>query len=329
MLESDFLERWQKEGACYAAWGRFVANELRDAIAQRVAPTTLELFLKMPVVPRLKETESLLQKAFRRNKGYQDAWAQIEDKIGFRLVVLVEDDVRTIESVICDKQRNWTANKARDFLEERDANPSVFGYQSLHYILKPSSEFEFEDYRITNEMNCEVQVRTLLQHAFSELTHDTIYKPSVQATPSVQRLVARSMALIEVADDTFSAVSKAIKSAAAPGARLAALLAVRYEKLVEEAPSSTPLNSLIIDHYKMLAGNDFEYHLDRWLDEKPYVSMFIRERRRNNSLFRVPSVLMLYYMIAKYPRQARIDCPVVDEDLEMMYSDLGLAFYGL
>ena len=46
-------------------------------------------------------------------------------------------------------------------------------------------------------------MRTLLQHAHSELTHDTIYKPSVVQTPAMLRAAAKSMALIEATGDYF------------------------------------------------------------------------------------------------------------------------------
>lgn len=44
---------------------------------------------------------------------------------------------------------------------------------------------------VTAGTPCEVQVRTLLQQAHSELTHDTIYKPRVVQTPDMHRAAAR------------------------------------------------------------------------------------------------------------------------------------------
>ena len=48
--ESEFSDRWRSEEPIYAAWGRFVGMTLSDAIQGRVAPTKLDLFLKLPVI---------------------------------------------------------------------------------------------------------------------------------------------------------------------------------------------------------------------------------------------------------------------------------------
>ena len=169
---------------------------MSDSIRGRVAPTKLELFLKLPVIPRVKTQDSLLQKAFYRAKNYENPYEDIEDKVGLRFVVLLAEDIRTIEAAINDEPR-WVAMLARDFELEREAKPYEFDYQSLHYVVRSKLPLEYEGYSIPADFSCEVQVRTLLQHAYSELTHDTIYKPSVRATPAIKRTAAKSMALIE------------------------------------------------------------------------------------------------------------------------------------
>jgi putative GTP pyrophosphokinase len=85
-IESDFLDRWRKEEPAYSAWGRFVGATLSDSIRGRVAPVKLELFLKLPVIPRIKGQDSLLQKAFYRGKTYENPYEEIEDKVGCALL---------------------------------------------------------------------------------------------------------------------------------------------------------------------------------------------------------------------------------------------------
>src|SRR5436190_1144205 len=120
--ESDFLSRWREDEPIYAAWGRFVAKTLSDMIRDRVAPTRLEMFLRIPVIPRVKESDSLLQKAFYRGKEYQNPYDDIEDKVGLRFVVLLTEDIRTIEAAIISAAE-WDAALARDFEQESDARP--------------------------------------------------------------------------------------------------------------------------------------------------------------------------------------------------------------
>src|ERR1019366_6806543 len=141
---------------------------------------------------------------------YQNPYEEIEDKVGLRFVVLLIEDIRTIEAAVKEAP-HWVASLARDFEREQEARPYEFDYQSLHYVVRSALPFEFEGVVIPSDIPCEVQVRTLLQHAYSELTHDTIYKPNVRATPLLKRAAAKSMALIEATSDYFSSVSKTIK----------------------------------------------------------------------------------------------------------------------
>lgn len=233
--EAAFLERWRQEEPLYAAWGRFVGSALTGRIAGKVAPTKLEMFLRIPVIPRVKAADSLLQKAFHRNKGYENPYDDIEDKVGLRFVVLLSGDIRVIEDEILNCP-HWTATKARDFAEEREERPYEFDYQSVHYVLRSLIPIDHEGLTIPAALPCEIQIRTLLQHAYSELTHDTIYKPSVKATPSLKRAAAKSMALIEATDDYFSQVDEVIKKEVAALNELATLMEKTYtERLGHQA----------------------------------------------------------------------------------------------
>src|SRR6185437_12088519 len=108
----------------------------------------------IPVVPRVKGDDSIVQKAFYRGKKYQNAYEEIEDKVGLRFVVLLTEDIRIIEEAL-NSSSQWTATMARDFEEERDARPYEFDYQSLHYILRSSLPLEFEGVQIPPDLPCE------------------------------------------------------------------------------------------------------------------------------------------------------------------------------
>lgn len=216
--ETEFLDRWRKESPAYSAWGKFVAQKLTETLTGVVSPLALEVFLKMPVRPRVKGDDSLLQKAFHRNKNYSDPYDEIEDKVGL-IVVLLANDIAAVERAIKGVD-DWIAEKARDRVQEQVARPCEFDYQSVHYILRSRLPIQFEGTGVPADLPCEVQVRTLLQHACSELTHDTIYKPNVQSTPSLKRAAAKSMALIEATSDYFSAVHHEIQATLAASERV-------------------------------------------------------------------------------------------------------------
>ncbi|ASV83034.1 putative RelA/SpoT domain protein (plasmid) [Ochrobactrum quorumnocens] len=325
--EEEFLRKWKEEEPLYIAWGRFIYSKMTSLIDSKINPRNVDAFLRLPVKPRVKEADSLLQKAFYRQKNYIDPYSEIEDKIGLRFVVLLARDVRVIEDAILEGGCYWNYEKARDYEDERAAKPEEFGYQSVHYVLKSKFGFRDESTDIPEGLPCEVQVRTLLQHAYSELTHDTIYKPSIKATPQMKRAAAKSMALIEATDDYFTEVSRLIDNVVESSSRIEeTLFSVYKDKVSDEGVSQiTPLNSLITDRYGKLIKEGFSSELEVFFKEKPYIFDRIKERRESAQLYRVPAIILVYYCVAKFPTAAKYDTPLDDSELAMIYSDLGLS----
>ncbi|PVM90111.1 GTP pyrophosphokinase [Caulobacter endophyticus] len=325
--ETELLERWRAERPMYAAWGDFVSEMLTEAVAREIHPANVELFFRIPLKPRTKEEPSLLAKAFHRGKQYKDPYDDIEDKVGVRIVVLFSEDIRVVERTIttCDR---WTAAKARDFEEERAAKPFEFDYQSLHYIVRAKASVIHGGVDVAVNTPCEVQVRTILQHAYSELTHDTIYKPSIQAEPHVKRAAAKSMALIEATDDYFTQVRQKLELAQAPSRQIAAAVQAAYKPFTGLEPQPSPLNTLLVDHFCGWAKEGFEAELDAFLKEKPFLAERIQERATKELLYRQPAVLLVYWAIKQAPRSAPLNSPLSDDELAPLYGDLGLKSPG-
>ena len=322
--ETDLLERWRAERPMYDAWGQFVSETLTEAVSHAIRPVAVEQFLRIPIKPRTKEESSLLAKAFRRGKAYSDPYNDIEDKVGLRFVVLVSADISIVEKAIntCPK---WTAKLARDYEEERRQRPYEFDYQSVHYIVRSKSEVTVRGIAVEAGTPCEIQVRTILQHAHSELTHDTIYKPNIQASPDVKRSAAKSMALMEATDDYFMKVRDWLDSALAPSREISTAVRRLYSAITGMEPESSPLDSLLIDHFGKWAKEGFEVELEEFLREKAFLADRIKERAPTDLLFRQASVLLVYWAIKCAPRGSPKDGPLTDEELAPIYSDLGIA----
>ncbi|ASD26538.1 hypothetical protein ABC365_15020 [Brevundimonas sp. 3P9-tot-E] len=320
--ETELLERWQRERPTYEAWGAFVSETLTAAVARDIQPASVELFFRLPLKHRSKEPSSLLAKAFHRGKPYANPFDEIEDKVGVRIVVLFSEEIRMVERTLqgCPQ---WTAEKARDFEEERARRPFEFDYQSLHYVVRAGPGIAHGGIDVPEGTPCEVQVRTILQHAYSELTHDTIYKPSVQAEPDVKRAAAKSMALIEATDDYFMQVRERLALAQAPGQRVAAVVGKAYGEFTGLQPDISPLNIILIDHFKQWARDNFEAEFASFLQEKPFLADFIRERAPAHLLYRQPGVLLAYWAIKQAPRAAAEGGSLSEAELAPLYGDLG------
>ncbi|MFT3672051.1 GTP pyrophosphokinase [Aestuariivirga sp.] len=318
--EDKFLDRWRRERPSYAAWGAHVLETIEAKLRASMDQHDFELFLKIKPVPRVKEEKSLLAKAFQR-KNYKNPYEGVEDKVGIRFVVLHVDDIAVVEAAL-SSEASWEAKKSRDFEAERLAKPFVFDYQSVHYNVWSRAILTSEGQEIRPDMACEVQIRTLLQHAYSELTHDTLYKPSVAASPKVERAAAKSMALIEATSDYFSAVRKLISEEIKPAAELLREIDVAYLKHFGTASEGSALNELIIDHYKQWESSKVE-SIEALLREKPYIIDRIKERRPRSILNRSSGILLLYSAVAMAPLKAPDESPVAVSDWTAIYHDLG------
>jgi putative GTP pyrophosphokinase len=329
LTETEFLERWHAQKPIYEAWGKFVGESIQHGLLEIDGSIDLTYFIKVPAIPRLKTDDSLLGKAFHRGKAYTDPLAEIEDKVGIRFVVLLSSDIAKLSQVV-EASPAWTFSLDRDFETEREKRPLEFAYQSKHYVVCAKATTEYGGTTIPKGTPCEIQLRTLLQHAHSELTHGPIYKPSTVAPVSgkVQRTVAKSMALIEAADDFFELVMQDLKQASEGERAALAILKSTYERHVNLLPSLDKTTSLILNTFKDDLGPDLPERLEALLERYPFVPQRIQERYARNYAYRQPWILLAYLLALSKPAALREQWPIGISELEAVYTDLGRRLNG-
>ncbi len=321
--EQDFLSRWERERDVYAAWGRLISREVQDRLAPLVAPVRPDYFLRMPVAPRTKDSQKLVEKAFYRNKNYGNPYEDITDKVGTRFVVLLGSEIPVVERVLTNVD-GWLYSKDRDFEEEQKKNPLKFDYAALHYVVRPAKDIEFEDMLIPANTPCEVQIKTILQHAYSELTHDTIYKPQIEATPIMQRNAAKAMALLEATNDYFEKVAEDVNEALSNVRQMTADLTTVYRSAVGIDPKPTLLEGLLLAAYDGEPGHDYAAEVQKFLAEHPFIVDRIKEHiAHRNPIFNQPSVLLVYLSVQKSARRAKESWPLTPAEMEPLLNDLG------
>jgi putative GTP pyrophosphokinase len=326
--EQEILERWESDKPLYRAWAKLIAQEIERRLIPVIAPTPLDYFLKLPMVPRLKGDTSLIDKALYRSKPYKNPYEDISDKVGMRYVVLLTTHINTFCSIIesAECEAFWSQTKDKDYEEERLAKPLEFSYQSVHYVLRSKAGLAIDGQNLPEGLACEVQIRTLLQHAHSELTHDTLYKPKTTAKPSVKRTVAKSMALIEATDEFFEQAMKDLASASEPQRLLLDYLSDVYKKGTGLEPGQERSNQLVVDAFMELLPQDAPARIEEFLTAKTYVFDKIKEQNGQRHFFNQPAVLLAYFLVEKMPAQTREHWPIDSDDLAKVFSDLGVAY---
>jgi ppGpp synthetase/RelA/SpoT-type nucleotidyltranferase len=157
------------------------------------------------VTLRIKSRASLADKLARPDRSYASLWS-VTDLIGLRVIVYFEDAVDTIGKLLED-------NLPIDFahsIDKRRRDSASFGYRSLHYVCRvapdASDGSEAPASELPAEASFEVQVRTVLEHAWAEIEHDLGYKAGAAVPSSVQRRLHRLAGLLELADQEFGAI---------------------------------------------------------------------------------------------------------------------------
>lgn len=323
MNEQDFRNKFISEKELYLSWGNYIKDTLLEN-------NTLYSLLKMPISVRVKDIESLVNKAFYRKKSYKDPYNDITDKVGLRIVVLLSDDIKNICDVIVSNP-NWRFSEDRNFEDEREENPNIFTYQSVHYVLTNLYEFRYKNVLIPSGITCEVQIRTLLQHSYSELTHDTIYKSKISTEPIIHRKIARSMALIEATDELFCDVTNQINIKAQIITSYMDLLTTYYIDILKQKNLNTQinfkvddLNISILDQYINVLQETQLNRLRAYIkDNFELLADIVNDYYIKNKFYQQPIILFLIYMVSEEKFNAKNHWDISLELLEQIANSIG------
>lgn len=117
---------------------------------------------------RVKTGKKFSRKIKVKKNKYSNPLKEIEDQIGFRIVVKYK---RNVEDAKCILLRYF---KPRQKIRKESDNPKTFDYEGYHVICFIPKYIK-EKHGIIADF-FEVQIHTLFQHAWSETTHDIEYK---------------------------------------------------------------------------------------------------------------------------------------------------------
>jgi putative GTP pyrophosphokinase len=197
--EEEILKGYRSLLPYLRQWGSIIDSKLNEEILSQFKDQSS---VQMSPLFRVKDEKSFLYKALYRKKSYSDPLKDIEDKVGTRVVVLKSSDILVLSDAICNYSA-WDSKITKNIDQEIENNPKNFDYQSLHIVVCPKDNDRSFDDLIKQKLTCEIQIRTLLQHAFAEISHDSAYKGPYKNDREIIRKLSKSMALMEATDDYF------------------------------------------------------------------------------------------------------------------------------
>lgn len=162
---------------------------------------------------RIKKREECINKFKRKYLSFIDSdesdyeiSTQITDLIGIRAICLYSDDVNKIRR---DLKKYFHEVDITDKSGQLEKTEDKFGYKSLHLQLVLKNRLkDVPDYKKYRQLAFELQIRTIIQDAWSILDHKIKYKKNIPQY--LKRRINRLSALFEIADDEFLNIQKEI-----------------------------------------------------------------------------------------------------------------------
>jgi putative GTP pyrophosphokinase len=196
------LEEYKRVRQLYANFVDCVKSILIAALnSQHIKVASIE--------GRAKDEESFRKKASKpstldlEQPKYRYPMIEITDLAGIRVITFLPKTLHQIKQIIYS-QFNVTdeIDKAEILMKE-----DKFGYQSIHYLITLKQDrLSLAEYAAYRGLTAEIQVRTILQHAWAEIEHDIQYKSLAIAPTTIRRRFMSLAGLFEIADREFQAI---------------------------------------------------------------------------------------------------------------------------
>lgn len=271
---------------------------------------------------RVKGIANLDEKITRKNEKYEKL-ADITDIVGIRIITYFEDEVDKIATIM---KSEFTID-IENSIDKRQLDADKFGYRSLHFVLSLKNDRKkLTEYKKFKDLNFEIQIRSVLQHAWAEIEHDIGYKNEISIPDILKRSFYRVAALLETADIEFVNIKKELEhykysleeniknTPEAVDLNLLSLTAFMEEnkniKILDESlalhnnlqllSNQFEANNILtkLDFLKINTVKDLEIALEQYSKYiLPFSKLWYKTRNQNGKVSRGISIFYLCYII--------------------------------
>jgi ppGpp synthetase/RelA/SpoT-type nucleotidyltranferase len=193
-----------------------VLKQVLDQAMRHVAPLAI-------VQARPKAIPSFAEKVWRKRFKYRNPLHRMTDLCGARVITQTQTDVNAVCEFV---KAHFSIDWENSLDVSQRLKPTEFGYRSVHYIVqfKPGV-FPSKDVNVvipqplfpkkSRPMKAEIQVRTVLEHAWAGFSHDKAYKGAFAIPDKWERQLAGLAAMLEEVDESFSRIQRGLQTYAA------------------------------------------------------------------------------------------------------------------
>jgi ppGpp synthetase/RelA/SpoT-type nucleotidyltranferase len=226
--DGDFKKKYTKDlYYCYKALSEQVVSILRTVIKKENIPIA-------QFENRAKEFDSIEKKI--KEKKYPNPEQDIKDFAGIRIITFYYEDVLKIKDII---HNEFSIDNDHSLDKLENLKVDEFGYRSFHLVCQFNEKrIALSEYQRFKGLYFEIQVRSVLQHAWAAVSHKLYYKKSTDAPEELQRKLFRLSALFELADEQFTQIRKET-----------VIIGDKYSKDLKEGKLDISLNMNSLEKY--------------------------------------------------------------------------------
>lgn len=182
-------------------------------------------FQPLFITGRVKSVESFHAKAARMLQGdpqvepvleFPNPLREIHDMVGVRIIVLLPDEIQQVATMIKAQREDFDCRSDRE-KDIGSVESGTYGYSSRHLLLKTRNEPTVRRFQeglgkqvvASGNFTFEVQIRTILQHAWSEMEHDIRFKNTAKQVwnPQLDRQFTATAAMLETVENYFTDIN--------------------------------------------------------------------------------------------------------------------------
>jgi|SRR5439155_26823982 len=194
-ITARFLKKYGRELPRYTEAAKLAEELLREIVAE--APILIHV-----IGSRCKRLDSLRLKL--RKKRYRQPGRQLTDKVGVRIITYFENDIPPVVALM-ERELEIDQRKSED--KRTKLNLREFGYLSVHLIARTKGRWsKLPKFAPIRRMWFEIQVRSILEHAWAEIEHEVIYKSGIAFPDETKRRFARLAGTLEILENEFLAL---------------------------------------------------------------------------------------------------------------------------
>ncbi|MGT8955789.1 GTP pyrophosphokinase [Bacillus cereus] len=188
-------------------------ESLYSNLSQKVA-TIIKEFLDQnnityyAITNRAKGIDSFIEKA--EKVKYTDPKNQIKDLAGIRIITFVSSEVDSCSNLI---KPLFKMDDEHSTDKREDLGTDKVGYRSVHYVGELNEDrLRLPEFSPFAGMTFEIQIRTILEHAWADISHDRNYKFGGVLPPDndIQRRFSLAAATLELVDREFNSLAMEI-----------------------------------------------------------------------------------------------------------------------